>query len=440
MSDILLKNGEIVSSKGSLVGHVYVKGGKIHEIFEQDEKVTGKFEVIDCKGKLILPGVIDAHVHFREPGQEYKEGFLNGSLAALSGGVTTVCDMPNNMPPILTVSDLNAKRKKIKGKSYVNYGLYIGYNGENIDEINESKGACAVKIFCANSTGDMGVSVSFLENAFKFIDKDKLLVFHAEDEDCIAKKKDMYLAEFAGREIDPSVHSKIRSVECAVSMVKRVCELAKEYKRPIHICHITTEEEADVIAGYRDFGVTCEVTPHHLTLSEDDYEYFKNYIKVNPPVRSRSDVFGLWKAVKSGLVDIFASDHAPHTREEKEQGYEKVPSGVPGVEMLLPIFLNTVNNDGMTIQELVHFCCERPAEIFSIKRKGFIKPGYDADLVVVDMDLEKSFEDADVKSKCGWLPYSGGSFKGWPIMAFVGGKLAMKDGEVHGEMFGEEIF
>lgn len=445
MKRYLLKNGEVVSSEGVVAKDVLMEDGKIVALLEPGSEVAaakagrdGEYEVVECGEKLILPGVIDAHVHFREPGHVYKEDFESGSKAAVAGGVTTVLDMPNNDPPTVSVEALDAKRKMIEGRSYVNYGLYIGYDGSNIDEVNKAENVPGVKVYVAHSTGDMGVEGDISE---LFEKSNKQIVAHAEDEECISKAKEEYLAEFEGREkeIDASVHSKIRSTESAAKAVKYVCELAKEHGAKLHIAHVSTADEVDIIEEYKEFGVTCEVTPHHLHFTEDDYEQWKHYIKVNPPVRSRLDVFALWKAVKMGVIDIIDTDHAPHTVEEKEGEYLTAPSGIPGVEALLPIFLNTVSNEGLTISELVRLVCERPAEIFGIPNKGRIAEGYDADVVVVDMELEKEFKAEDVRSKAGWSPYSGSLLKGWPVKTFVGGELVFDGGEVVNEPVGKEV-
>lgn len=420
MKKILLKNGEV----GGYRRDILIVDGKFAEGDSEGA------EIIDCEGKVILPGIIDVHVHFREPGQNYKEDWEHASRAAAAGGVTTVCDMPNNQPPVLSVGDLEAKRGLVRGRSYVNYGFYIGYNGDNVAEINAAKNVPGVKIYCAHSTGNMGVSN--LEKAFAEIDREKLLLFHAEDEECIAECR----RKFEG-ETDPAVHSKIRAPECAAMMVEKLCDLAKKYQRRIHICHLSTEGELMIVAKNRDL-VTCEVAPHHLVLSENDYGHLGNLIKVNPPIRSERDVFALWKGLKAGLIDIVATDHAPHTLEEKALPFGEVPSGVPGVEMMLPILLNAVNDEALTIEEVVKLCCTGPMEIFGIKNKGRIEIGYDADLVIVDMEKEKKFENTDVLSKCGWSPYAGGSYKGWPVKTFVKGELVFDEGSFSGNFFGSE--
>ncbi|MFH1534073.1 MAG: dihydroorotase [Nitrospirota bacterium] len=440
MSRILLKNGEVVSSKGILKIDVLIDGGKIMG-FPEDEEVEGA-EVVDCMDKLILPGVIDPHVHFRDPGATYKEDFESGSRAAVSGGVTTVLDMPNNDPPTVSRKALDDKRVLVSGRSYANYGFYIGFDGENLEEINEAENIPGVKVFVANSTGDMGVGKKNLEELFEKCNK--LIVVHAEDEGIIEENKKKFARPAYGGgsskgPLSPEMHSQIRSPEAAAAAVKYVCELARKYKRPVHIAHVSTEAEVDIIEQYKDDGVTCEVTPHHLHLTEDDYEYWKNFIKVNPPVRSRMEVFSLWKALKMGVIDIIDTDHAPHSLEEKEAGYLDAPAGIPGVEMLLPIFLNTVSSEGLTISELVKLVCERPAEIFGIPNKGRIMEGYDADLVIVDMEMEKKVERKNLLSKAGWSPYEGLMLKGWPIMTIVNGEVVYKDGKIDGKPIGKEV-
>jgi dihydroorotase len=430
MSKILLKNGEVVSSKGTLRIDVLIEDGKIVG-FPEGEEIEGA-EVVDCMDKLILPGVIDPHVHFRDPGATYKEDFESGSRSAVSGGVTTVLDMPNNEPPTTSREALDDKRALVNGRSYTNYGFYIGFDGKNLEEVNEATNIPGVKVYVANSTGDMGVGKENLEEFFE--KSNKLIVVHAEDEGIIEKNK----KKFDG-ELVPAMHSKIRSPEAAAKAVKFVCELAKKYKRPVHIAHVSTEAEVDIIEEYKEDGVTCEVTPHHLHLTEDDYDHWKNFIKVNPPVRSRMEVFSLWKALKTGVIDIIDTDHAPHSLEEKEAGYLDAPAGIPGVEMLLPIFLNTVSSEGLTISELVKLVCERPAEVFGIPNKGRIVEGYDADLVIVDMEIEKKVERKNLLSKAGWSPYEGLMLKGWPIMTIINGEIVYKDGKIEGKPNGKEV-
>ncbi len=475
MKKLLFKNGQVVSGNEVFFADVLVEEGKIKDvirrkgvevdgccgggncacesdknegkskkIFEKRFFGFGKIPEIDCTGKFIFPGIIDVHVHFRDPGQTQKEDFSSGSMSAVSGGVTTVFDMPNNIPPTTTVQNLEKKRANVSKKSYANFGLYMGFDGKNIDEINMSQGICGVKTFVANSTGNMGVNNASLEELFAKVDRSKLLVFHAEDEECINQNKEKFLEKYSSgkvksRGVDPSVHSTIRPKECALQAVKTICEFAKEFKRPIHVCHVSSPEEVSLINEYRAFGVTCEITPHHLFFSDDDYGHLKNFIKINPPVRSQADVFGLWKALQSGEIDMIATDHAPHTIKEKKLSYLNAPSGVPGVEVLLPMLLTSVSDKALTLSDVVRLCAEHPAEVFGICGKGKIAKDFDADIVVVDMEIEKKFTNKYVVSKCGWSPYAGCVFKGLPVMTFVGGELVFKNGKLVGKPFGKEV-
>ncbi len=427
----LLKNAQIVSSEEVFSGDVLIGGGKIIEV--GSEIVSDDAEVIDCEGKYLLPGVIDGHVHFREPGQSEKEDWEHGSAAAVVGGVTTVLDMPNNQPPILTVADLAAKRDLVAGRSYVNYGFYIGYNGQNLEQVNAATNVPGVKFYAADSTGDMGVTDGVDE---LFAHANKLIVVHSEDGRVIKENFNQLTAGLNEAELVPALHSEIRSVEAAAMMTRKVCGLAKQFQARLHVAHLSTAEELAILDEYPD--VSCEVAPHHLLFCVDDYEKYGSRIRMNPPVRSSEDVFALWKGIQNGQIDIIATDHAPHTLAEKEAVFAKVPSGVPSVEMMLPIMLNAVNDEAISISRLVEMCCERPTEIFGIRNKGFVREGFDADLVLVDLDLEKRFLVQDVHSKCGWSPYEGMNIKGWPVKTFVGGELVVDEGVVCGDKVGRE--
>lgn len=436
MSKTLLKGGQIVSSSGIEDANILIENGKIVEITDwgEDPEVD---KVIDCTRKLILPGLIDSHVHLREPGQSYKEDWESGTSAAVAGGVTTVLDMPNNTPPIVTSEELEEKRDLIKGRAYCNYGLYIGFNGKNLEEINSSN-AVAVKFFAGDSTGNMGVKDDLAIGEF-FKKSKKLIVIHAEDFEELEKNSKKYLENISKEEknnLSPNVHSKIRSPKCAAIAVRKFCELAKKTKARIHIAHVSTEEELKIINEYPD--VTCEVSPHHLMFCDDDYSDFGNLLKVNPPLRGRTDIFALWKGLKFGEIDTIATDHAPHTLEEKEKTYSEAPAGIPELDTLGPLLFNAVNDEGLSMPEVVSLCCETPAKIFGLKGKGKLAKGFDADIVVVDMEMEKKVGKKSLFTKCGWSPYEGLNLKGWPIMTFINGKLIFENGEIAGDKGGKE--
>lgn len=434
MSKILFKGGEVVFSEGVQVMDVLIEGEKIVKIAEKIEDEQA--EVIDCSEKVLMPGFIDAHVHFREPGHSYKEDWDTGSRAAVSGGVTTVLDMPNNNPPIFTAEDLDAKRKLIGGRTFVDYGLYMGCSGENIEEIKKVSNVPGVKIYVANSTGNLGVGIDAVREVCE--KTDRLVVVHSEDEECIARHRKQVEKEYEGGDLPPEAHSKIRHPECALMVVKKVCELAEEFDNHLHIAHVSTAEEVEAVNQNREHGISCEVTPHHLLLSDKDYEHFGNFIRVNPPIRDGQNVFSLWKSLQNGEIDIVATDHAPHTIDEKEKVYDICPSGIPEVETTILVMLQAVNDDALTLEKVVEICCEKPADIFGIKNKGKIVEGYDADLVLVDMEKEQKLIRENLFTKCGWSPYEGQNFKGWPVKTYVRGQLVFDEGEIVGQPEGRE--
>jgi dihydroorotase len=439
MSKIILKNGFVVAGGVVQELDVLIDEGKIADLVKWGKAEVTDFKAIDCRGKYIIPGVIDVHVHFRDPGAIYKEDFESGSLAAVSGGITTVLDMPNNIPAIVNNGALSGKRKLVEGRSYCNYGLYMGYDGKNLGEVLVAENIAGVKVYMGGSTNANGVSFAEVEELFKKYNG--MIVVHAEDQEIIEENIKKTLVGVDGVEIPASVHSKIRTVQAEVKAIRHACELAKRYGKRLHVAHVSSEEGLKVIVEYKQAGVhvTCEVTPHHLTFSRDDYELLGNFIKINPPVRDKEDMFALWKGLKFGDIDIVATDHAPHTSVEKKLPYAESPSGVPGEETMLPLFLNAVNDKAMEITEIVRFLCEKPAEIFGLKSKGKLEKWYDADIVVIDLDKEKKIDNKKLFTKCAWSPYNGYSFKGWPVMTFVNGELAFRNGKPEEEKFGKEV-
>lgn len=419
-TDIILESGTIKS-----IGHV--------------EKTD---QEINLSGKLVIPGVIDAHVHFREPGGEHKEDWSTGSQAAVSGGVTTVIDMPNNKPPAIDNIILNEKRDLAK-KSLVNYGFYIGATKDNLQEIQGAYNIAGGKIYVGSSTGDLLVDKDE-DIARLFTIPHILWVIHAEDEYLIAINE-----KSLSNKSNPAVHSKIRDKKVAIIALKRVIQLAEKNKTNIHICHISTKEEVELIKQAKNKGlaITGEVSPHHLFLNESAYQKHGFLVKVNPPLRTTGDNTALWQALKKGVIDIVATDHAPHTLAEKQPGtqeqtnniYNIVPAGIPEVETSLPLLLNEVNKNNLTLQRLIEVTSQKPAEIFHLKNKGAIKEGYDADLTVVDLEKQQTITKEMLKTKCGWSPYQGWQLIGWPIMTFVNGNLVFDNGNINNEFKGKEI-
>lgn len=431
----ILKNAHLVSSKEVVEGDLLIEDGLI-------SKMGGNIDVpgaeeIDCSGKYVIPGVVDAHVHFRSPGYEYKEDWETGSRAALAGGVTTVFDMPNTNPHTTTLEALEQKRALAGAKSLVNYGLFFGGTGKNIEEVKKAQGIVGVKVYMGETTGQTIEGDSdFMEALLRqlFENTNRVVAIHAEDEETIKKHLEVYKDEK-----NPEVHSLIRNDLVAFAAARRAVHLAKKYGGRLHICHMSTKKEVELMSKYLEDSITCEVAPHHLIFTVSDYAKKGTLIKMNPPVRSAGDVEALWGALRDGVVSIIATDHAPHLLKEKEQDYWDAPAGIPGVEFSLPLMLNAVNEGMLKLTDIVRLMCEGPANLFDIQNKGMLKVGYDADITVVDMDKERVVQDSEVKSKCGWSPYAGMKLRGWPVMAFVGGILMMENGKIVSGNKGKEV-
>ena len=416
---LLIKNARILQENKIINTNILIEGSVIKRI-SPSEKSADK--VIDIKNKLVLPGLIDAHVHLREPGMTHKEDFLTGTCAAAAGGFTTVLDMPNTIPP--TITPLNLKEKRILAeKSVVNYGFHFGATNDNLNEIIKVENIASVKAYMGSSTGDMVISRHALERLF--MEHSGNIVIHAEDARCLEAHKNKYpqLAEF---------HHKIRNSSCAVKALSDALDIAKVTQRGFHIAHISTLEEAEMIANAKKSGmnVTCEVTPHHLFLSAEEAKTQKNFVKVNPPLREKRDMNALWTALANGQIDIIATDHAPHTIAEKEDDYESAPAGVPGMETMLPLLLDAFNKRRISLQEIIKLTSHNPARIFQIRNKGEIKEKYDADLVVVDTRLEKRVINDELITKCKWSPFNRWMLRGWPVMCLVNGNLVYDNGEI----------
>lgn len=436
MKQFALINARIVTHEEIFEGAVIVKNGKIFKVMRgKSARVPAKMKVLDVQGNFLLPGAIDVHVHFRTPGMTQKEDWTTGSKAALAGGVTTVLDMPNNQPPIVDAKSLAQKRKLVAAKSLVNFGLYAGATPDNILTITKLKGTVGVKVFMGSSTGSLLLdSREKLEKLFERAAKDKkLLAIHAESEQCILENSALNSGD------DPAIHSKSRPPECAYEAVKEVLHLAKKYGTRVHLCHVSTEKELEVISKFKNPNVSAEVTPHHLFLTDQDYEQYGNLVKVNPPLRAPADQVAMWSALKSGLIDMVATDHAPHLLSEKKLPYEKAPSGVPGVQTMLPLLLNAVSEGKLTLPQVVTLTSYHPARMFGMLKKGFIRAGFDADFTLVDMGLcEKVCHDY-LWSKCGWSPFHGWILQGWPVMTFVAGELMYEWRESFGKKKGREV-
>jgi dihydroorotase len=392
-------------------------------------------EIIEAQGLHILPGVIDTQVHFREPGLERKEDLETGSRAAVMGGVTAVFEMPNTMPLTTSAEALAGKVKRARDRMFCDFAFYVGGTRENIADIpalERLESAVGIKIFMGSSTGDLLVDDE-LSLSRIIANISRRAAFHAEDE---ARLKERAHLRRTG---DPSSHPVWRDEQAALIATQRLVGLAGQHGRRVHVLHISTAEEMAFLAGHKDWA-SVEVTPHHLTLvAPECYERLGTYAQMNPPVREERHRRALWAAVGDGVVDVLGSDHAPHTREEKDHPYPGSHSGMTGVQTLVPVMLDHVNAGRLTLERFVDLTSHGPNRLFGIRGKGRIAVGFDADLTVVDMGRRETITNAWIESRCGWTPYDGLSVLGWPVGTIVRGRRVMWDGEIAGPARGQPV-
>ena len=391
--------------------------------------------VRDVNGKLLLPGAIDAHVHFREPGDPHKETWTTGSHSAAAGGVTTVIDMPNTSPPTTSGTNFDAKAAAAE-QACIDYGINGGVTGDWEPESLFDRPLCALgEVFLADSTGDMGVAPDDFETAVEYaVDKGVTVTVHAEDETLFDESAREGDAGGSGRAANADLWSRYRAVEAETAAIEYATKVGRETGADIHIAHTSTPEGIDAAVNGE---ATCEVCPHHLYLSRDDLDELGTYGRMNPPLRSEDRRQAVFERVADGTVDIVATDHAPHTREEKETGLWDAPSGVPGVETMLPLLLESARQGELSYERVVDLVAHNPAEIFDLDRKGQIEPGYDADLVVVDPDESREIRNDDIHSNCGWTPFEGrrGVF---PELTMVRGQIVYERTPVDGRGRGDD--
>lgn len=424
MDDLKLINGK-VWLKGHLEeASLNIKEGKISSINSSDKAK----KQIDLKGLVILPGVIDSQVHFREPGLVHKEDIESGSKAAVMGGVTGFMEMPNTKPATTSVERVKEKLEIAKKKSWCHYGFFIGANGENLEELIRSEqlaGCVGVKIFLGSSTGELLLyddeKLSEILSHYKGV-----IAVHSENEELLKKNIQMH-----SQAKDVHAHYQWRSVEVALSSTQKIISLAKKTQRKVHILHISTQEEIEWLSSQKDW-CTLEVTPQHLSFAAPkDYDLQGTYMQMNPPIREQRHREALLHSLKtSRTIDVIGSDHAPHLKEEKELGYPRSPSGMPGVQTIVPVMLNLVSKKVISLERFVELLCVRPCEIYSLRTKGSIEPGKDADFTIVDLDYEWRVRHEDQLSKTQWTPFHDYKLKGKPIMTIVGGQIAMRDSEL----------
>jgi len=418
--DLKLTGGRVHLPGGPADVAVGVSGGRIVAIGE----VGDAGETIDCAGLDILPGVIDTQVHFREPGLEAKEDLESGSRAAVLGGVTAVFEMPNTKPNTDSADAVNDKLARAKDRMWCDHAFYVGatnHNAESLAELERLPGTAGVKIFMGASTGDLLVSDD--DNLARVLASGhRRVAIHAEDESRMQARLGQRVAG------DPASHPVWRDDESAMLATQRILRLARAARRRIHVLHVTTPAELELLGQNKDIA-TCEVTPQHLTLAgEEAYPRLGTFAQMNPPIRSGAHRDGLWNWLRQGVPDVIGSDHAPHTREEKAQQYPASPSGMPGVQTLLPLMLNHVAEGRLTLQRLIDMTSAGPQRIFGIVGKGRIAIGYDADFSVVDLKARWTVEESWLASRCGWSPFTGMTLTGQPVGTIVRGNRVMWDG------------
>ena len=426
MTAVLIKNASVVNEGTVAVYDVFIQDGIIVEIAETISAKSANTIVIDASGKYLLPGVIDDQVHFREPGLTHKATIESESKAAVAGGITSFIEMPNTVPQATTIEELEKKFDIARNTSWANYSFMLGGTNDNLDEIlkiNPQKVA-ALKLFLGSSTGNMLVDdPQVLEQIFS--KANILIAAHCEDETTIKNNLEEYLEEY-GEDIPIENHPKIRSeTACYLSSSKAVA-LAKKTGARLHVFHLSTAKETALFSNkipLKDKKITAEVCIHHLWFSEKDYKTKGTFIKWNPAVKTAEDREGLWKALLNDRIDVVATDHAPHTLEEKNAVYTKAPSGGPLVQHALPAMLECYHQGKISLEKIVEKMCHNPAILFQIKNRGYIREGYKADLVLVDLHAPWTVKKDNILYQCGWSPFEGVTFKSRITHTFINGKL-----------------
>ncbi len=432
MLDLIIKNGKCYIDKDLKDVDIGIQNNKIVKIGKLDEDSS---QSIDATGLIVLPGCIDTQTHFREPGSTDTEDLASGSRAAIVGGITSVFEMPNTNPATTNKAEFQKKIDLAKNRMYCNHAFYFGATPTNQSELADLKGldgCCGVKLFAGSSTGTLLVhKEEDIEKVFE--STSKIVAVHSEDEDILNLRKKL-------RE-KGNVHSHPiwRDEECAISSTRKIVKIAKRLNKKAHILHITTKQEIDFLSQNKG-NITFEITPQHLTMfAPDCYDKLGTYAQMNPPIREKSHYDRLWYAVRNNYNDTIGSDHAPHLKVNKDKEYPDTPSGMPGVQTLLPVMLNHVNDGKLTLVQLMNLVCENPAKIFGIIDKGYIKEDYDADFTIVDMNKIIEIKNEKIESKCGWSPFDGHKFKGTPVYTIINGEIKMKDGTILGEASGKPI-
>jgi dihydroorotase len=436
---LLIKNANVVLPSGIEPVSVIVEDERIAEV-DPAPHVRAD-EVVDASGLHLLPGVIDDQVHFREPGLTHKEDLATASRACAKGGVTTYLEMPNTVPAATTQVRLEEKLALAAQKSLVNYGFYIGATCENVADLKHARRTPGIKIFIGSSTGDLLVDEqAALERIFA--ETTLPITAHCEDETTIrenAARLGLSPSPSRGgvRGGDVADHSRIRDHAAALIATRRAIDLAFRHRHRFHVLHVSTGAETELLADHRGL-ITGEACPHHLLFNVDDYSQLGTLVQMNPSLKTRADSEQLWRALLEGRLQVIATDHAPHTLEEKQRPYPASPSGVPAVENSLALMLNEVHRGRCTLEQVVHWMCDAPARVWDIVGKGRIEVGYDADLVLVDLNRTREVRNEEQLTKSGWSPWHGTRLTGWPVRTWVMGHEVYSDGQLSTDRRGQE--
>ena len=432
--DLIVRGGTVVSHDGVGSADIAVAEGRIVGI--RDFSRADAAAVIEARGLHVLPGVIDTQVHFREPGNEHKEDLESGTRAAILGGVTGVFEMPNTAPPTTDRQALGDKLGRAAGRAWCDHAFYLGADGKNTAQLRELErlpGACGVKLFMGSSTGTLLVADD-AEIARVLQSGARRVAVHAEDEARLVERRG--IAVDIG---EVRAHPVWRDERSVLGAVQRLMALARANQRRVHVLHVSTAAEITFLGRFKDLA-SVEVTPQHLTLAAPDcYERLGTRAQMNPPIRDSAHRDGLWRGIAEGIVDVIGSDHAPHTLEEKAAPYPDSPSGMPGVQTLVPVMLDHVNAGRLSLLRLMDLVCAGPARLFGIAAKGRIAVGYDADFTIVDLKARRAITDEWIASRCGWTPFAGATVTGWPIATVIRGQVVMRDDEVVGKPAGRPI-
>jgi dihydroorotase len=431
--DLIVRGGEVANHAGRGMADVGVTDGRI--VFVGDLSQASAGEVVDATGLTVLPGVIDTQVHFREPGLEWKEDLETGSRAAALGGVTAVFEMPNTEPNTTDPDTLADKLARARDRMWTDHAFYIGgthENAEHLSELERLPGCCGVKVFMGASTGTLLVADD--DGVRKVLQNVKRrATFHSEDEYRLVERRPL------ARTGDWTSHPEVRDPESAIMSTRRLVRLAKETGARIHVLHVTTAEEVEFLANHKDVA-TMELTPQHLTLDGDEaYDRLKGLAQMNPPIRNNYHIAGLWRGIEQGIADVLGSDHAPHTLEEKARPYPASPSGMPGVQTLVPVMLTHVANGRLTLDRFIDLTSHGANRVFGIAGKGRMAEGYDADLTIVDLKAKHVLRHEDMATRSGWTPFDGFEATGKVVATIVRGRVVMKDGELIGAAHGRPV-